>query len=75
MLNYVPETTGPFMLYRLYNNYPNKYEIYLTPSEFTSPLSKNEITMIRQGKVTPEIELKLEEAYAVHYFEGSWYKN
>ena len=73
--NYVLETTGPYMLSKLYESYQNKDQIWLIPSELTSPLSKNEVAIIIQGKATDSIAEKIEKAYAVHYFFGSWYVN
>jgi mannosyltransferase OCH1-like enzyme len=70
--NYVLETTGPDMMSRLYERYPEKDQIWLIPSEFTSPLSKKEVSLIVQGKATDAIARKIEKAYAVHYFFGSW---
>ena len=73
--NYVLETTGPYMLSNLYESYLNKDQIWLIPSELTSPISKNEVALIVRGIITDEIAEKIEKAYAVHYFFGSWYGN
>lgn len=70
--NYVLETTGPIMLSNLYETYLKKDDIWLIPSEFTSPLSKNEVISIIKGRSTDVIAEKIEKAYAVHYFFGSW---
>ena len=69
---YVLETTGPFMLTNLYASYLEKDQIWLIPSELTSPLSKNEVVSIIKGINTDIMEKKIEKAYAVHYFFGSW---
>jgi len=71
--NYVLETTGPYMLSNLYESYLKKNQIWLIPSELTSPLSKNEVISIIRGRSTDVIAEKIEKAYAVHYFFGSWY--
>lgn len=70
--NYVLETTGPIMLSNLYESYLEKNDVWLIPSELTSPLSKNEVISIINGKSTDVIAGKIEKAYAVHYFFGSW---
>lgn len=72
-LNYVLETTGPYMLSRLYERYLEKDQIWVVPSELISPISTIEVQMIIKGKATETIEKKIEKAYAVHYFFGSWY--
>ena len=69
---HVLETTGPYMMSKLYETYPDKDQIWLIPSEFTSPLSKMEVKMIINGKPNDIIEKKIEKAYAVHYYFGSW---
>jgi len=69
----VMETTGPFMLTRMYENYPNKDEITLLPAELIAPLCITEIQDFLQDKITEEMELKVERAFAIHYFGGSWH--
>ena len=63
------------MLSNLYESYSNKDQIWLVPSELTSPLSKNEVILIMEGMSTDIIAEKIEKAYAVHYFFGSWLTN
>jgi inositol phosphorylceramide mannosyltransferase catalytic subunit len=70
--SFVMETTGPDMITMLYKSYPEKEQIWLIPSELTSPVSKNEVALIVQGKATDSIAEKIEKAYAVHYYFGSW---
>jgi hypothetical protein len=60
------------MMSRLYERYPEKDQIWLIPSELTSPLSKMEVGLIIQGKATDIIAEKVEKAYAIHYYFGSW---
>ena len=72
--NYVLETTGPYMLGNLYEQSPFKDEIKLIPSELISPLSKNEVFLIIKGRANDLIETKVEKAFAIHYFFGSWYQ-
>ncbi len=71
-LIYVLETTGPHMISKLFESYTDKGGITLLPSELISPLSKREVKMIVEGKATQEIKIKVEKAYAIHYFFGSW---
>ena len=66
------ETTGPFMITRMYENYPNKDEITLLPAELIAPLCIAEVQDLLQGKETKEMENKVEKAFALHYFGGSW---
>ena len=68
----VMETTGPFMVTRMYESFPDKSEITLLPANLIAPLTKSEVEAIVNGNQTVEIENKVEKAYAVHYFFGSW---
>lgn len=68
----VLETTGPFMMTDLYKSYVDKKSISLIPAEQVAPLSVGEVRMLVKGKVTDEISAKIEKAYAIHYFFGSW---
>ena len=72
--NYVLETTGPYMLTRLYDSYDCKDSIRLLPASVISPLTKNEVARCIRGKMSDEeLEQKLQKAVAIHYFYGSWY--
>ncbi len=66
------ESTGPFLVTRVYKNYPHKDEIKLLPSEFVTPLTFNEVRDLVNDNITVEIEQKVEKAFAIHYFSGSW---
>jgi mannosyltransferase OCH1-like enzyme len=68
----VMETTGPFMTTRIYDAYPSKEEIALLPAELIAPLTITEVQQIMNGLETEEIVEKIEKAFAVHYFFGSW---
>lgn len=72
--NYVLNTTGPYMVTRVYDSYENKNEIFLFPSELTSPFTKNEVVAFLSGTADIDmLEAKLQKAIAIHYFLGSWY--
>jgi len=68
----IMETTGPFMVTRLYENYPNKDEITLLPADLVAPLTIFEVREMASGLTTPKMEDQLEKAFAIHYFAGSW---
>jgi len=75
--NTVLETTGPFMLTRLYEKYSNNIElnVKIVEAKYLYPLSKEEVneellTNIKNNVISD----KLKDAYAVHYYWGSWWK-
>ncbi|MDR1368827.1 MAG: hypothetical protein LBJ72_01685, partial [Dysgonamonadaceae bacterium] len=69
---HVIETTGPFMTTRIYDAYPRTEDVTLLPPELVAPLTLEEVQQILDGHETEEMEVKLEKAFAVHYFFGSW---
>ena len=68
----VMNTTGPFMLTRVYNSYENNAEISLIPAKDVAPLSKPEARDLIRGCSNLILNEKIKKAYAVHYFMGSW---
>lgn len=66
------ETTGPFLTTRVYEKYDNKEEITLLSADLVAPLTGEEVKKMLNGKETPEITQKVERAFAIHYFLGSW---
>ncbi|GHS98508.1 hypothetical protein FACS189421_07240 [Bacteroidia bacterium] len=68
----IMETTGPFMVTRIYKNYPEKSEITLLPAELIAPLTLEEVRKIMSEQETQSLEDKVEKAFAIHYFFGSW---
>lgn len=68
----VLESTGPTMLVNLYEQYPEKKEVYLIPFEYVSPLTNKEITYLHKGKYITRLEKKIEKAYCIHYFLNTW---
>lgn len=72
----VMNSTGPLMLIKLYNQYPNKELIHLIPFEYVSPVLKEELIIYYEGKATnilkKKLQAKLENAYSVHYFFNTW---
>lgn len=68
----IMETTGPFMVTRMYEGYSDKTAVTLLPASLVTPLTMEEVGDIIDGNETDEIEEKLGKSYAVHYFFGSW---
>jgi mannosyltransferase OCH1-like enzyme len=68
----IMETTGPFMVTRVYEQFKKKKKVTLLPACLVTPLSMKEIWMLQAGYITEEVEKKVEKAFAIHYFLGSW---
>lgn len=70
----VLETTGPFMLSRLYTNYERKREIKLLDPCFIYPLTKEELLALSNGVQDEAVVKKISEAYGIHHYAGTWWK-
>lgn len=72
----VLNTTGPLMITRVLNKYDfAEKKINILPYLEVSPLTKSEVIRLLEGNATDEIADKLENAYCVHYYFGSWDRN
>lgn len=67
----VMHSTGPLMVTRVYDNFEKKEDIRIS-YKLVTPLTKQEIRAIILGRASAEIKQKIAEAYAIHYFWGSW---
>lgn len=70
----VLESTGPFKLTEVYDSYKNKDNIKLLPSNVIYPLSLHERdAFLKKEKLSDETLKRVNNAYAIHYFFGSWW--
>jgi mannosyltransferase OCH1-like enzyme len=69
----VLETTGPFMLSRLYQQYDRQHEVTILPPAHLYPLTKNELLEISVSEPTPAIQEKINNAYGIHHYVGTWW--
>lgn len=69
-------TTGPWILIDLYRELTEKEkeDIYLIPAKYVTPFDLPQSHRLIAGEISEELENCLKEAYAVHYFLGSWRK-
>ena len=70
----VLKTTGPWMLVDTYNELSDieKSAVYLLPTRHVTPFNIDQARRFLAGERSQELEDCLEEAYAVHYFLGTW---
>jgi mannosyltransferase OCH1-like enzyme len=66
------ESTGPFMVTRVYERFLKKKSVTLLPADLVTPLSIKEVFMLRTAHLHPDVLKKIENAFAIHYFFGSW---
>jgi len=75
LINNILSTTGPFALTDIYDSYRNKEAVTLLNSDTVYPLSVKETRLAIADEIDEVIQEKIDKAYAVHYFLGSWYNN
>lgn len=68
----VLSTTGPWMLTDLYLSTKDKSGIHLIDAKYLSPYTGDEVQRLADGEKSEELEKKLQSAYAIHYFTGTW---
>lgn len=69
----VLDSTGPFMLTRVYAR-DRPSDVTLLPSRDLYPFSLDDLTRTANDGLSEGDRLKLREAYAVHYFCGTWWR-
>jgi inositol phosphorylceramide mannosyltransferase catalytic subunit len=69
------ETTGPFMLSRVYDFNDHPGGVTLLPSQQLYPLSIFEAEQVVAGMMSETILEKLNGAYAAHYHMGTWWRS
>lgn len=74
-ISQVLESTGPFMLSRLYSTYERKEEISLLDAALLYPFSMQELDELNRGLPCPNIEVRLQKAFGIHYYSGTWWKS
>jgi len=68
----VSQITGVEMLNSIYQKFGSKKEITLLPPNLIAPLSAREISLLLLKRETVEMEDKVENAFAIHYYLGLW---
>lgn len=71
--DFVLKKTGPLMVTRVYDKFSGRSKIKLVPYKYIYPLSYTEADLyLNKKRDYPE---KLKDAYTIHYFFGTWWKN
>lgn len=72
-INRILETTGPFALTAIYDDYAQKDEVKILPSSTVYPLTVEETRRLTAGQIDANVEQKINDAFALHFFWGTWY--
>lgn len=66
-------STGPFLLTDAYKTYAEKGNVTIIEPELLYPIRLGEAQRIFSNKVPEEMEQRINNAYAIHYFSGTWW--
>ena len=67
------DSTGPFLLTDAYNSYPDKEYVNIVEPEYLYPIQLGEDILIVNNCVPEEMGNRINAAYAIHYFCGTWW--
>lgn len=69
----VLNSTGPYMVTRVYQQHRDKLELRIIDPKYVYPLSSEEVDVLLNDEMVPaELQTKLNEAVALHYWLNSW---
>jgi mannosyltransferase OCH1-like enzyme len=73
LVNNILSSTGPFALTNIYDSHDKKEKVKILPSSTVYPLYVGETERVIANDIDERIQNKIDNAYAIHYFIGSWY--
>lgn len=66
-------STGPFLLTDAYNEFPQKENVKIIEPKYLYPIQLGEARLIFEDNIPKEMAHRINAAYALHYFCGSWW--
>ena len=66
-------STGPFLLTDAYNSYSDKNDLKIIEPQLIYPIRVLESNLIIANRITDEMVERINAAYAIHYFSGTWW--
>lgn len=71
----VLDSTGPFLVTNVYKGYSPKDNVKLIEPECIYPIQLGEAKLIFEDNIPDEMVQRINAAYALHYFCGSWWNS
>ena len=68
------DSTGPFLLTDSFKKYQHKDGIKIIEPKYLYPIRLGEVDLIIGNRVPTEMEQRINAAYAIHYFSGTWFQ-
>jgi mannosyltransferase OCH1-like enzyme len=69
----VLDTTGPFLLTDAYEQFAQQKEVKVLESPVLYPLTMFETRNVFNDTLTEDMQQRISEAFAIHYFSGTWW--
>lgn len=67
------DSTGPFLLTDAYKDFHDKGSVRIIEPEYLYPIKIGETKNIIDNNIPDDMQQRINEAYAIHYFAGSWH--
>ena len=67
------DSTGPFLLTDAYRDFYDKECIRIIESKYLYPIEIGETQNIIDNNIPEDMQQRINEAYAIHYFSGAWH--
>lgn len=67
-------STGPFLLTDSYRKFSHKENLRIIEPQYLYPVCLGESKLIIENRVSPEMAARMNKAYAIHYFCGTWWR-
>lgn len=65
-------TTGPFILTHAFDKFAQKEAVTILEHDTVYPLTMFETRKVLNDTITDDMQKRIDQAFAVHYFWGSW---
>ncbi|MDD3038885.1 glycosyltransferase family 32 protein [Bacteroides sp.] len=66
-------STGPFLLTHAYDAFPQEENVRILESKTIYPIVQGEVDRIKNNQISKEMEERINQAHAIHYFYGTWF--
>lgn len=67
------DSTGPFLLTDVYKGFHDKGSVRIIEPEYLYPIKIGETNNIIDNNIPDDMQQRINEAFAIHYFAGSWH--
>ena len=67
-------STGPILLTEAYRDFPQKESLKIVEPQYLYPIWLGEVNLIKRGNMQEGMAHRINAAYALHHFSGTWWQ-